>query len=190
LSWIAEHPAWILLICLAAAAATAWIGLRQGSGRLLFGALAPLLVGIIVSAIGWSVVTPGEHAQESVERLVAAVVKGDIAAAKACFSERASIHVGRLNSPGEGRERINRAFDSFAGRHRIESNVLISIDARTLDADSAEVEIACRTVTAASGGAVPTRWHFEVRREPDGVWKIRRITWLRLGSEIPSLSLL
>ncbi|MBM4008625.1 MAG: hypothetical protein FJ285_03430 [Planctomycetes bacterium] len=143
-----------------------------------------------MAAVGWSIITPGEYAQQKVEQLVSAVVAGDVAAAKECFSERASIHVGRLNSPGEGRDRIDRAFDSFAGRHRIESNTLLSLDARTLSDDAGIVEIACRTTTASSAGAVPTRWHFEVVREQDGCWRILRITWLRLGSEVPSLSLL
>lgn len=190
MSWIAEHPVWILLLCGAAAAVTAWIGLQRGSLRLVACASAPLIVGGLAATFAWSVITPAEHAEARVERLVAAVVAGDVAAAKDCFSERASIHVGRLNSPGEGRDRIDRAFDSFAGRHRIESNTLLSLDARTLSDDAGEVEIACRTVTASSAGAVPTRWHFEVVREQDGAWRILRITWLRLGSEVPSLSLL
>jgi len=174
----------------AASAVIAWIGLRRGSLRLVACAATPLLIGALTAAIGWSVITPGEHAQQRVEQLVAAVVAGDVAAAKDCFSERASIHVGRLNSPGEGRDRIDRAFDSFAGRHRIESNTLLSLDAHTLSDEAGEVEITCRTTTVSSAGAVPTRWHFEVVREQDGIWRILRITWLRLGGEVPSLSLL
>jgi hypothetical protein len=190
LLWIAEHSGWLLLLCGAAVVATAWLGLRRGSMRLVACAAGPLAVGLLAMVIAWQVVTPAEHAEQTVERLVAAVVAGDVAAAKDCFSERASIHVGRLNSPGEGRERIDRAFDSFAGRHRIESNTLLSLDANTLAADVGEVEIACRTTTASSLGAVPTRWHFEVVLETDGVWRILRITWLRVGNEVPSLSLL
>lgn len=174
----------------AASAVIAGIGLQRGSLRLVACAAAPLLIGALAAAIGWGVITPGEHAQQRVEQLVAAVVAGDVAAAKECFSERASIHVGRLNSPGEGRDRIDRAFDSFAGRHRIESNTLLSLDARTLSDEAGEVEITCRTTTVSSAGAVPTRWHFEVVREQDGIWRILRITWLRLGGEVPSLSLL
>lgn len=190
MAWIDEHQVWIVAACVAAAVGLAWWGLRQGSVRVLVAAVAPLLLGALAVVAGLLVVTPAEHAQQAVERLVAAVVAGDVDAAKECFSARASIHVGGQNTPGEGRSRIDRAFESFAGRHRIESNSLNAIDARSLSPSSAEVEISCSTRTASSYGSVATRWHFEVVQEPDGRWRVLRITWLRLAGGQPSLSLL
>ena len=91
---------------------------------------------------------------------------------------------------GENRARIDTAFDSFANRHRIESNDITSLQATTTSEDSAIVDLSCLTRTASSYGTVPTRWSFEVALQNDGTWRIVRIVWRTVGNEKPSLSLL
>lgn len=186
----AEHP-WTICLSLAGLAGIfVLIGMRQGSLKWLVAAGVPLIAIAATIAIAWFTVTPAEHASIVVAKLVAAAVAGDPAAAKACFSQDATIHMGAPEQPGEDRSRIDRAFESFATRHRIESNEIASLTAATTSDDSATVNLSCRTRTASSFGTVPTRWQFEVAREKDGVWRILRITWRKVGNEKPSLSLL
>ncbi len=185
-----EHRWAVGLILATVAALLIVIGLRRGSVKWLLSAAAPLLGITVTIAIAWFSTTPADHAITVVEKLVAAAVAGNPAGAKACFSIHATIHMGTAEQPGEDRSRIDIAFDSFATRHRIESNSITSLTAATTSDDSATADLSCRTQTASSYGAVATRWQFEVTREPDGVWRIVGITWRAVGNMKPSLSLL
>lgn len=187
---LAEHPWTICLILTAVIGICILVGLRQGSFKWLASAAAPIIGIVITVTVAWITVTPAQHASGVVETLVAAAVAGNPKAAMACFSQNATIHMGAPQQPGDNYSLIGRAFDSFANRHRIESNTIAALTAVTTSDDSGSVELACRTRTASSFGIVPTRWSFEVVREKDGIWRILRITWLRVGSEKPSLSLL
>jgi hypothetical protein len=189
-NYFAEHP-WTIALSLAAVAALLLlVGLRLGSIKWLLSALAPLIGIALTIAIAWFSVTPAEHAVIVIENLVAAAVAGNPAAAKSCFSRDATIHMSAPEQRGENRARIDTAFDSFANRHRIESNDITSLQATTTSEDSAIVDLSCRTRTASSYGTVPTRWTFEVALQKDGTWRIMRIVWRTVGNEKPSLSLL
>ncbi|MSR44587.1 MAG: hypothetical protein EXS15_04410 [Phycisphaerales bacterium] len=186
----AQHP-WIIGLSLGSATAVCCVvGLRRSSKPLLLCAAALAITLIAMIAIAWTSVTPADHGRLVIERLVAAAVTGDSQAAKACFSRIATIHMGAPEHPGEDRSRIDRAFDSFQTRHRIESNDIGSLHAETTDENAATVFLSCRTQTAATYGAVPTRWQFEIVMEADGVWRIMRITWRSVGGDKPSLSML
>ena len=186
----AEHP-WAIGLSLGAVTALLLVvGLRLGSIKWLLSSLAPLIGIALTIAIAWFSVTPAEHSITVIENLVAAAVAGNPAAAKACFARDATIHMSSPEQPGEDRSHIDTAFDSFANRHRIDSNYITSLSATTTSDDSARVDLSCRTQTASSYGAVPTRWSFEVALQKDGTWRIVRIIWRTVGNETPSLSLL
>lgn len=186
----AEHP-WIIGLSLAGVAALLLlVGLRLGSIKWLLSSLAPLIGIALTIAIAWFSVTPAQHATIVINTLVAAAVAGNPAAAKACFARDATIHMGAPEQPGEDRARIDIAFDSFANRHRIDSNDITSLSATTTSAESATVGLSCRTQTASSYGIVPTRWSFEVALQKDGTWRIVRIIWRTVGNQKPSLTLL
>lgn len=153
------------------------------------GALAALAIPAFAT-IAWLTTTPADHGRETVLTLVAAAEAGQPSAAKALFTAEATIHMGTAGAPGAPRERIDRAFDSFAGRHRIEENSIWSIEAASLTPTRAQVDLTCRTRTATSLGTVPTQWTFEVEAQSDGSWKIVRIVWRAVAGQIPSLSLL
>lgn len=186
----AEHP-WTIGLSLAGVAGIIFlVGLRLGSIKWLLSSILPLLGIFLTIAISWYWITPAEHASIVIKNLVDAAVAGNPAAAKACFSRDATIHMSAPEQPGEDRSRIDSAFDSFANRHRIESNDIASLTATTISEDSATVDLSCRTRTASSYGTVPTRWSFEVALQKDGTWRIVRIIWRTVGNERPSLSLL
>ncbi len=187
---LAEHSFAISLALAGAAVLCTFVGVRLGSIRWLVAALQLVVAIAVTLCCRWMVVTPADHARGVVERLVAAAVAGDPALAKACFSADASIHMGSAEQPGSDRTRIDRAFDSFATRHRIEANEISSLTGTSISDAQGRVDLACRTTTASSLGSVPTRWQFEVTRESDGVWRITRITWRAVGNQKPELSLL
>ncbi len=180
----------ISLVLSAALLLCAFIGLRRGSLKWLAASGACLVAVAVTALCGSLIVTPADHARGVVEQLVAAAVAGDPAEAKRCFSLNASIHMGSPEQPGSDRAHIDRAFDSFATRHRIETNEISSLSAESLGDDRATVDLRCRTHTASSLSTIPTRWQFEVVREPDGIWRITRITWRAVGNQKPNLSLL
>ena len=190
MNYFAEHPWTIGLSLAAVAGGLLVVRLRLGSIKWLLSALAPLMGIALTIAIAWFSVTPAEHAVIVIENLVAAAVAGNPAAAKSCFSRDATIHMSAPEQRGENRAHIDTAFDSFANRHRIESNDITSLQATTTSEDSAIVDLSCRTRTASSYGTVPTRWSFEVALQKDGTWRIVRIVWRTVGNQKPSLSLL
>ena len=190
MNYFAEHPWTIGLSLAAVAGGLLVVGLRLGSIKWLLSSLVPLIAIALTIAIAWFSVTPAEHAVIVIENLVAAAVAGNPAAAKSCFSRDATIHMSAPEQPGEDRARIDIAFDSFANRHRIESNDITALQATTTSEDSAIVDLSCRTQTASSYGTVPTRWSFEVALQKDGTWRIVRIVWRTVGNQKPSLSLL
>ena len=187
---IAEHP-WTIGITLVVLAFIFWqVGARRGSTGMIGASVGTLLAALLVAIVAWLTQTPADASQATALQLVAAAEAGDPAAAKALFTSTATIHMGTPESAGEGRDKIDRAFNSFAGRHRIEDNSIWSIDATTISPTRGSVDLTCRTRTATSLGTIPTQWTIEVERQPDGSWKIFRITWRAVASQKPSLSLL
>lgn len=129
---IAEHP-WTIGITLVVLALVLWqIGARRGSLPTIAASVGAILAAAVVAIIAWATETPADAAKQTVLQLVAAAEAGDTAAAKALFTTAATIHMGTPENAGEGRDKIDRALDSFAGRHRIEENSIWSIDAMTL----------------------------------------------------------
>ncbi len=188
--FVSEHPVSITLVLLSVGIVLWIVGARRGS--LITASLAPVcaLAAIGVAIASWLIETPADQGLRTVHALVDAAETGSIRAAKALLSADATIHMGSRDAPGDDRAHIERAFDSFAGRHRIEENSIWTIDARTLGDGLASVDITCRTRTASSLGTVPTQWTFEVARQSDGSWRIVRIIWRAVASERPSLKLL
>ena len=186
---IAEHP-WIIGASLTTLAITLWMfGARRGSIPMLVLAAVALLATFAVATIAWIVETPSDHGELTVLALVAAAESADPQAATRLLAPTATIHMVSEENPGDDRDRIARAFDTFAERHRIEDNSIWSLEAFSTSPTSATIDITCRTRTATSLGTVPTQWTFEVEQQDDGSWKISRIVWRAVAGQRPSLSL-
>jgi hypothetical protein len=96
------------------------------------------------------------------------------------------MHYGGPESPGDDMERLMRAAESLKGKHRIESNSVTELSIATKDSECGIVLLGCRTTTASSYAAVPTRWWIEVRRQADGAWLIERLAWIELLNQVPA----
>lgn len=192
--WLDNHlfaGAWPTAVVLAGlAVGVAALAVQSGVARLLIVA-ALLLMGAIAAPIADRLVTtPGEHADALVRALVAAAEAGNLGAMRGCFDRDGSIHYGSTESPGMDFAEIDRGLASLRGRHRIASNRITTLDART-DAGEGIVDLSCSTETASMGGmgAVPTDWIIHVRRLPDGTWAIHRLVWTRVFRDRPRASM-
>lgn len=181
----AESPWTLALPFLAVAAALAWWGARNDRARPILVAAALTCAAAATLAVAAFRVSPGERAAETVGFLVAAAERGDLESLRACMAPDATMHYGGPQSPGDGIEGLMRAAESLRGRHRIESNSVTELSIATVDAGRGAVLLGCRTATASSFGAIPTRWWIEVARQPDGRWLIDRLAWISLAGQVP-----
>lgn len=182
----AESPWTLAFPMLGAAAILAWWGVRAERVRPILVAVGLLLVAAATLAIAAMRVSPGEHAAAAVRDLVSAAELADIPGVRNAFAEDATMHYGSPQAPGDDLERLMRAAETLAGRHRIQRNSITELDYATLDDQRGVVILGCLTETASSFGPIPTRWYFVVRRTPDDRWKIEQIAWLKMLNQEPS----
>ncbi len=186
--WVLENP-WPLGVLLLAVGMV--IAIRSAPNRrprlLLAAALAA--AGAAIVAAGAVVVTAGEQAEAVTRDVIDAVVAGDAAGASSHIAGDATIAFGSITNPGHPRDRIDRLLDRVEGEDRIDSNRITMLDAYTESARRATVHLACVTTATAGGiglGNVPTQWVLEIERQPDGSWKITRVTCISLaGQRVP-----
>jgi hypothetical protein len=186
----AESPWTLAFPMMVLAAGLAWWGTRTERARPILAGVALLLGAAGVLAIAAFVTSPGEQAAIRVRALVAAAEGADLDAVRACFAPDASMHYGSPQSPGDDLARLMRAAEGLRGRNRIESNSVTELQLATAADDRGIVLLGCRTSTASSYGAVPTRWWIEVRRQPDGQWLIERLAWLSAMGQPPQRGML
>ncbi|MEY3026263.1 MAG: hypothetical protein RL136_182 [Planctomycetota bacterium] len=191
--WLYENPI-PLAVLLGAVAAFLVFRAVTGGGRrelLLAATAAGLSAGALL--VGRTVVTPGEHARATTERLVDAAVAAKVDDAYALFTPDAVLNYGRRESQGVSLTGIRRALESLATVNRIDSNRITRLDFQTLDASTGEAELLCSTGTVRSTMMVPTRWIVRVRRIGDaaagGSWRIDRITFVSLFGKPPPQNL-
>lgn len=182
----AESPWTLAFPILVVAAALAWWGARTDRVRAILAGVAMMLCAAAILALAAVQVSPGEHARETVQAMVAAAESADLQRFQACFAPDASMHYGGPESPGDDLDRLMRAAESLKGKHRIESNSVTELSIATKDSECGIVLLGCRTTTASSYAAVPTRWWIEVRRQADGAWLIERLAWIELLNQVPA----
>ena len=192
--WFDNHlfaGAWPTAIVLAGlAAGVTALAVQSGMARLLIVA-ALLLLGAIAAPIAdRHITTPGEHAEAVVRTLVSAAETANLGGMRGCFDRDGSIQYGSAESPGMDFAEIDRGLASLRGKHRIASNRITTLDART-EAGMGVVDLSCSTETASMGGmgAVPTDWIITVRQLPDGTWAIHRLVWTRVFRDRPRASM-
>ena len=183
--YVLENPYPTGVMMLAVGAGLAWTTLGAEDRRRLIVAGVVATVGAAILGIGAIVVTPGEHARRVVLEVVDAAVQADIPRATAAFADAAVLSMGSPSNPGYPRDSISQRLEGLAGRYRIASNRITSLESSTESRQRGVVRLACRTELQLGFGPVPTSWVVQVERQPDGTWKISRVTWLKLASRTP-----
>ena len=183
--YVLENPYPAGVVMLAVGAGLAWTGLGAEDRRRLIVAVVVAALGAAILGVGAVIVTPGEHARRVVLEAVDAAVQADIAAATATLADDAILTMGLPSNPGYPRDSIAQRLQGLAGRYRIASNRITSLESSTESKHRGVVDLVCRTQLELGFGPVPTRWVVQVDRQPDGAWKISRVTWVTLASRTP-----
>lgn len=182
--YVLESPVPLAVVLAAIGAIVAW---RAGGRRpRLIAAAALAVAAAAVIAAGSLVTTSGERARGVVDGLVADAVAGNVAAARAFFTDDAALSLGSPTNPGYPAEWIHRRIDKLGDQYRIASNRVTMLDAYSESADRATVHLACWTELVAGFGQVPTQWVVRVERRPGDSWKIVHVTWISIAGRSPS----
>jgi len=167
-----------------------WRGLVEERSRLEIAGAAALLLGAIVAVTGWLVTTAGEHAKVVTRQFVDLAVEGDAVMASRLLTGTATLNVGRPENPGMDESAIIAMLDQLGSTYAIERNSITSLRGYSADTDTGVVHLACWTETVNSYGQVPSQWVLQVRRQPEGTWKIARITCVSIAGRIPDRGVL
>ncbi len=185
LDWVDAHVWSILFWLCLASTVVAWWGWQRDQGRWIIVGASGFLGAAMALVASWMTVTPAEHGERVVLRLVASAVDGNASAMMDGLAPDVTWHRGTTESHAEPQARVVRAIERIATTDRISSNTVTMLDGESIDADTAHVSLACLTQTQRSMGLVATRWEFDVTRSPDGRWLIHRIVWARLMGQEP-----
>ena len=183
--YVLENPYPLALLLLVLGAGLARSGLRMGLRPRLVAAAVTAAIAAAVVLAGTTIQTAGEHARRVVLEAVDAAVQADIPGVMALLADDAVLSLASPTNPGFPRNAIDRRLAGLAGRYRIASNRITSLDAATVSRQRGEVILACRTELELGFGPVPTSWVVQVDLQPDGSWKITRVTWVTLATRTP-----
>ncbi|MHC4833830.1 MAG: hypothetical protein ACYTFH_08095 [Planctomycetota bacterium] len=184
---ILERPLMPVLLLGLAAAALIWVATTRDDRRLLLAGGAAASAAVLLALIAWTVSTPGERAEEVVDRFVAAAVGADFDGPDGLFAllhPDASLHFGKETNAGVAIDALKAALSTLGRRHRIQENTVLSRSGETIEDDRGRVSLFCRTITASSmGSPVLTRWVFIASEDPvDGNWRIRQVVFETVGN--------
>ena len=183
---VLESP-WPTVIVLGLLAAVlVWISLDREDRRLLIAGAVSVVLAVSIGVIGTLVQTDRERALAATTAFVDDAVDGRVDDLLAWLHPDATLHVGRIESPGFPRESLDRALEQLDGPHRVQDNTITLLDAADDGSGSIWVELACLTSTSSSYGMVPSRWIFEWTPPPsDGPWEVRSITAVSVAGRTP-----
>lgn len=192
---LCERPLVSVLLLGLVAAALAWGAVARDDRRFLNGAIAAGAAAALLASLAWIVSTPGERAEELVDRFVEAAERADFDGPDGMFAllhDDASLHFGKETNPGLAIDRLKSALGTLGGRHRVRENLVLSRSGETVDGDRGRVSLLCRTITESSMGApVLTRWVFLATEDPiDGRWRIRQVVFETVGNRTADASIL
>jgi len=183
--FVLENPWPVGIALLVIAVLVVWRSLYEGQWRRVAVGLGLGLLGLIVIAIGWFVVTASEHGKQVTREFVEAVVAEDLVGADALLVPNTIVHLGSTRNIGHDLDRIRDGLSMLADRYSISSNSITHLRGYTESGDRATIHLACWTEVQAGYAPTPSQWVLVIERQPDGTWKITRITCLTIATRPP-----
>lgn len=169
-----------------AAALICWFAVQRDDRRLFATGLGIAGLALVVAVVGLLVETSRESAMAATRRFVDHAAAARIDEAFEMIHPDATLHAGRVESPGFPRADLDAALDRLRRDHRIEENSITDLEASSAPDGTVWVEMACLTRTASSYGTVPSRWVFEWHRVgDDDDWQVRSLTALSVAGRRP-----
>ena len=183
--YVLENP-WPVGIGLALAAMVAlWFGLRDGGRSTLGLAGVAAVLSMLVFVLAALFTTAAEHGKAVTVELVDRVVANDITGAMSLFSDTATVTMSSPNNPGLGVDYLRSGLDR-ASSYRIQSNSIRMLDGFSDGSDAAIVHLGCFTEVGSS--FTPSTWIVRIEQQPDGQWKITKLTCVSIGNQTPRLN--
>jgi hypothetical protein len=161
------------------------VGLREGRKPPLLAGAGCAIAGVLVFLISTLVTTAGEHGEAVTREFVERVVEGDTNGAVALLSPDVSLTIRSPNNPGQGLDFFQRRLVSLHGQYTITDNRITTLRGYSHDADTAIVQLSCRTDVTAGYGPTPSSWQLRVERQPNDQWLITQITALSIAGREP-----
>ena len=184
--WILDGP-WPLVAVLGLVALVLFVvANRRDDARMGIFAVATTVVAVAVAIVGVLVETPAERARDATRALVEDAAAGRIDDMIDRLTPDATLHVGRVASPGYPLSDLTRSLDALRRSQRIEENSITALASAPVDPERVYVELSCLTRTASSYGYVPSRWIIEWVDDSSGTWRIRSITAMSIAGRVPS----
>jgi len=156
----------------------AWTALREGLPKRLLAASVPGVLAVVLVLCGMVVATAGETAEAVVRSFVEEVTRRDLRAARRMTSTTCIANSRDVNAIGLPMDAAWPEIRKQLDRASIESITITSLDAYTVSDRRGDVQFTCRTMIPT--GMTLTTWMIRVEREAGDVWRITRITLLRL----------
>ncbi len=184
-----ENPWPLSIILLLIAVVILYVAVTQGNTkRLLFG-FGALTLAIGIWLLAFFTTTPAEHGERITREFVQHAVAGDSAQAMLLFGPGATMAVGRPDNVGFALAWIRLRLQSLSGDYPIRANYITGLDAYSKNSEQAVVHLHCLT-TFDTAYTVPTKssWVIFVDRQPDGTWKISRLTAIQINDEVPRMT--
>ena len=175
--YLLESPWLVCVTLLTVAAALALIGWRGGQRRpMIASAIAACLAGVLF-LVAMLVQTDRERMAQRARAMVdAAASPVNLELFGETLSEDATFF-------GRDRDAILGMLQRSAHRWQVSQAYITRLEVHQDDATRGQtyLSIITRLNTSFGGGSAQTRWLLHWRKEPDGVWRIRRIEWLSLN---------
>ena len=184
--WILDGPWPLAAILVLASLVLFVVASRRDDARFVPIAIGVAAAAVAVAVIGSLVLTPGEKVRSETRSLVADAVDGDVDSMIDRLSSDATLHIGRVESPGFPFSDLTRSLGALRRSQRIEENSITALESATVGEGSVYVELACLTRTASSYGYVPSRWIIEWTEDDERGWEIRSITAVSIAGRTPN----
>jgi len=186
--YVLENPAPLTIVLVFASLAAAWVALREGRRSPMIASGVGLLIAGVVFMLGTIIITPAERGRAVTEDMVERIVNGEINEAMTLFSPNATFAIGSPQNPGMDISYLRRQAERLHGRYAIQSNRITTLRGYTESPTQAIVHMTCRTEVG-NRGPTPTQWVVQIEEQPDGQWRISRLTMVSVYGRTPNLPL-
>lgn len=182
-----ENPWPISVILLLIALVVLYSAIGRGSVKRLAAGFGVLVLAVGVILLASFVSTPAEHGERITRAFVADVVAAQPTQAAQHFSADADLAIASTDNPGMAMSWIRDRLGTLTSQYPIRDNYITQLDAYTKNSEQAVIHLTCLTTfDTAFAGPTKTSWVLFVNLQPDGTWKIRRITIIQINDQVPS----
>jgi hypothetical protein len=178
--YLFDPPLWLLAALFAAGLTIFWVGNKRLDKTMKWVGLAVLLADVALAVTGYLVDTPAEIVTRQTRQFVQAVVKRDPKTIDALLAPQAQVGIWSKQDIVEGAK-------DYADRFGLKGAHVTGIEA-----DDHRPQMSTNFVVFSDhdsptiSSTVRTGWQFDWAQQPDGSWRILRITYVPMKEQDPT----